>query len=412
MRSIIEAGQFARPENGTRLCVPLAVPSTLEGIRDLPLTKEPAWQSNGGLHNHPLRSLPFVLDVPVPKVSGRLIRIHLVGIFAHIPEDSVENPGSVGAQVQLIKDDRAVFRHDLVRSRHYCEASDLEPRYRLNGDGTSVETLGSVATVHGPRRVDLLTLDVEPTDADAFRFRDTGSAASFLIFDVFFEFEAVPVCPFKGSSGGVPLAEVGAVVRIADRVKFNRAIRQLEDGIIATTDLDEARSMALTFMAVVSAALLEMGAPREMHHFQLRAARTLDRLESTTSIAETTRHLLEEIVAPVLAKPSATGDALIDRALLWVDRHFGKDIQDVTIADQLGLSTSHFRFLFKQATGQPFHKYLVSLRLEKARQMLLGQDLPVSEIARSVGFASAAHFSRAFQKRFSVSPSAIRQARR
>ena len=69
----------------------------------------------------------------------------------------------------------------------------------------------------------------------------------------------------------------------------------------------------------------------------------------------------------------------MDRALTLVDRNFAKDLTDAAVAQQLGLSTSHFRFLFKQATGQPFHKYLVSLRLEKARRMLVEQGLPVGD---------------------------------
>ena len=79
------------------------------------------------------------------------------------------------------------------------------------------------------------------------------------------------------------------------------------------------------------------------------------------------------------------------------------------MAQQLGLSTSHFRYLFKQATGQPFHKYLVSLRLEKARRMLVEQGLPVSTVAKAVGFSALSHFSRAFAQRFSVSPTSLRR---
>ncbi len=346
-------------------------------------------------------------------MGGRLVRIHLVGIFALIPIERGESAGRTGAQVQVLDGRQVAVRQGLVCGRHYSDARELEPLCRLNGDGTSLETVGRAPTEQGPRRVDLLTLDVDGLAGDGrLRFVAAETEASFVIFDVLFEYEPAPTCPFRGRGGGVSLAELGSVVRVADRVRFGHALRQLEEGVRACDDLDEARSIALTFMAVVAAALLEMGAPREMHRFQLEAARRLDRLRSTGEIAETSRTLVAEIVSPVLSRPSATGDALIDRALAIVERNFGKNLQDTQVADQLGLSTSHFRHLFKQATGQPFHRYLISLRLEKARQTLLEQDVPVSEVARLVGFVSAAHFSRAFQKRFSVAPSALRQSRR
>lgn len=93
-----------------------------------------------------------------------------------------------------------------------------------------------------------------------------------------------------------------------------------------------------------------------------------------------------------------------------VERHYAKDLTDAMVAAQLGLSTSHFRFLFRQATGHPFHKYVVALRLEKAKQMLIEQEIPVSQIATAVGFTGLSHFSRAFTQRFSASPSHIRRA--
>ena len=92
-----------------------------------------------------------------------------------------------------------------------------------------------------------------------------------------------------------------------------------------------------------------------------------------------------------------------------IDRHFAKDITDATMADKLGLSTSHFRALFRQATGQPFHRYLISVRLEKAKQLLVEQEMAVSDIATAVGFATLSHFSRAFTQRFDVSPSCMRR---
>jgi transcriptional regulator GlxA family with amidase domain len=52
------------------------------------------------------------------------------------------------------------------------------------------------------------------------------------------------------------------------------------------------------------------------------------------------------------------------------------------------------------------------MRLERAREMLLQTEIPVTEVAEAVGFVNPAHFSRAFNKRFGIAPSALRQVRR
>ena len=223
--------------------------------------------------------------------------------------------------------------------------------------------------------------------------------------------ETVPIegCPFHSQAGGVSLSELGSVLRVGDRVKFAKAISQLEKSLSRTEDLDEARGEALTFLAVVTAATLELGGSRAMHTAQLEAARALDRLDSFDEILEETRARTEAIAPWLFESPAGPNTALMNRAMSIVERHYAKPLTDAEVANQIGLSTSHFRFLFKQTTGQPFHKYLVSVRLEKARRMLVEQGLPVSHVAEAVGFAGLSHFSRAFSQRFMVSPNSVRR---
>jgi AraC family carnitine catabolism transcriptional activator len=51
----------------------------------------------------------------------------------------------------------------------------------------------------------------------------------------------------------------------------------------------------------------------------------------------------------------------------------------------------------------------MGLRLEKAKSMLVHDEVAVSEVARAVGFTGLAHFSRAFTQRFQASPTTFRR---
>jgi len=376
------------------------------------LTDAPPWQSNGGpTRKHPARAFPFSLDAELPRDSGRITRIHLLGVFSIFAGKEVEAVGTLGANVQLADSQSISFRQDLLNGTHYGNAQDLTPIKRSNGDGSSIETVGTCEVAGTTYRVDLLTIDV-PFEASGktVRFRDLGSPASFVVFDMFAEFDPANGCPFRAHSGGVALSELGAVMRLCDRARFTRAFDQLERSLLKTEDLDEARGLALTFLAVVTAATLEMEGGREMHRVQLQTARALDRCKSNEDILEEIRAKIHKVAPTMFMEPTNPSAALMNRALAIVERNYAKPLTDALIAGELGLSTSHFRFLFRQATGQPFHKYLISVRLEKARQMLLEGHLPVSQVASRVGFAGLSHFSRAFAQRFSVSPTSVRRA--
>jgi AraC-like DNA-binding protein len=369
------------------------------------------WMSNGGgTRVHPAKSLPFSLEIGIEDLPGPPVRLEMIGAFARFASSTLEPAGTIGATVQIVNDDQLAFRQDLIQGRHYSDAAQLEPVDRVNGDGTSVTTVGSVEIDGATYRLDRLTIDLPPLDrGQSLVFRDLGSPASFALLGAHVEFATPPGCPFHSKSGLISLREVSAIIRVGDRRRFTRALEQLAAGIHVAADLDEARGQALTFLAVVTAGMLESGGSRELHRVQLEAARALEELETVTEIAGKIVELCERTTEPLFSIPDTPSAHLMDRALSIVDRNFAKDLSDSAIAEQLGLSTSHFRFLFKQATGSPFHKYVIAVRLEKARMMLLEQGLPVSQVAAAVGFTGLSHFSRAFTQRFSASPTNLRR---
>lgn len=400
-----KAGRLATAE---RLAVPFAVPA------DGPVWNDHrAWRSNGGPgRGHPARSRPYLLEIPLHLATASVQRFELVGVFAQWASAEYEAPGIMGATLELVGEGGPV-RYELLNGRHYRDAHDLRELNASAGDGTSVRKVGECEIEGETLRVDAITFDV-PTNfyPQSAKFRDNGSPASFLLFEVGVEVLPVPVCPFRGHAGQVSLADVASAVRIGDRVMLARAVDQMDTGVSEANDLDEARGQCLTFLAMVTAGLLEMGGTRDTHRLLLDAAREFETLDDPALLAERTRELVEEATVNLLQSPDSATDRLIDRALAILERNFAKRLSDEELAAQLGLSTSHFRFLFKAATGKPFHKYLVGLRLERAREMLMTQAMPVSEVAGAVGFTGLAHFSRAFSQRFKVAPSAVRDAAR
>lgn len=205
------------------------------------------------------------------------------------------------------------------------------------------------------------------------------------------------------------LSEVPGIVRCGDRVRLKRALHQLQDALASTADLDEARGEALMFISVVCAATMEMGASRAMHMVQLVAARSLDECADQAAVAELALDKIQEICEPLFAAAEDPTRLLIERTLRTINRSYADNITDVICAAEIGLSVSHFRFLFREVTGQPFGRYLTSVRLEKARRLLLEEGMKVSEVAAAVGFQGLAHFSRAFTQRFRVNPSFLRR---
>ena len=81
------------------------------------------------------------------------------------------------------------------------------------------------------------------------------------------------------------------------------------------------------------------------------------------------------------------------------------------LAETSGLSQSQFVRAFRGATGQPPHRYLVGLRVERARGLLEQTDMPITLIGVRCGFEQPSHFSTIFRAKTGFSPRAWRRAR-
>ena len=75
----------------------------------------------------------------------------------------------------------------------------------------------------------------------------------------------------------------------------------------------------------------------------------------------------------------------------------------------MGFSVRHFSRLFVDAYGVPPQKYILLLRLERARELLSSPDMSVTEIALSCGFSDCNYFIRIFKKYYSMTPMAVRK---
>ena len=96
----------------------------------------------------------------------------------------------------------------------------------------------------------------------------------------------------------------------------------------------------------------------------------------------------------------------------YIDSHLEENIRLETLANTAKLSLSHFARSFRDTVGVPPHRYILQRRIERAREMLIRTEVPLSEIAVGIGFADQSHFARNFHRWVGVAPSAFRRGAR
>jgi AraC family transcriptional regulator len=80
------------------------------------------------------------------------------------------------------------------------------------------------------------------------------------------------------------------------------------------------------------------------------------------------------------------------------------------VARECRLSVSHFSRAFRRSMGAAPHNWLLTRRVEAAKDKLRDDRLSLSDVALACGFADQSHLTRVFTRMVGVSPGAWRRA--
>lgn len=96
--------------------------------------------------------------------------------------------------------------------------------------------------------------------------------------------------------------------------------------------------------------------------------------------------------------------------LFQLEQHYASSDTGLTwMSDVLGVSPQHINTLFRKAFGLSPYQYLLQLRLQKSKELLItGHDQTIRQIAEATGFLDASHFISTFRKSVGLTPEVFR----
>jgi AraC family transcriptional regulator len=124
-------------------------------------------------------------------------------------------------------------------------------------------------------------------------------------------------------------------------------------------------------------------------------------------------HLLHRYAACRHTASELTGGlspAKLQRTIAYIQAHLEQALSLTTLAALVHLSPDHFARLFRQATGQTPHQYVLACRIAHAKQLLAETDMPLSAVGLQVGCTDQSYFTALFRKHAGMTPKAYRDA--
>lgn len=101
---------------------------------------------------------------------------------------------------------------------------------------------------------------------------------------------------------------------------------------------------------------------------------------------------------------------VIEQAVAYIRENFSSALTLSCVAEMFSVSPEHFSRMFKKETGLGFSKYLNSLRLQHAEQLLRNsQEQNITKIAEYCGFEDSNYFSKKFKEVYGTSPKKVQK---
>src|SRR5690554_2734518 len=95
---------------------------------------------------------------------------------------------------------------------------------------------------------------------------------------------------------------------------------------------------------------------------------------------------------------------IVKDVLIYIQNHLSDNLSVRHLAEHFGISFYHFHRILKAYMNEPLGSYINRLRLETAVKIIRFSELPLSEIAVQIGYNDCSAFSKAFSKKFGLSP--------
>lgn len=131
---------------------------------------------------------------------------------------------------------------------------------------------------------------------------------------------------------------------------------------------------------------------------------TVDKINSSIYLNSIIEHLENVIIGLEKLEREPTLHPVICQALAYVDKHYTTKISLEDLAKAVSLNKSYLSRLFKQEMGMNIQDYLIQIRMEKARELLVKTNEKIGYIARAVGYTDIYYFNRAFRKNHGMTP--------
>lgn len=197
-----------------------------------------------------------------------------------------------------------------------------------------------------------------------------------------------------------------------ERAEAQRLLNELLGHIFfaAGGSLEEIKARIYELLVLVSRRTIDVGAdPESTLKLSREFLQTIPEIPDANALCLWLSGVLNRLMDGTFRFADAKHADLMHKTLQYLYAHYAERITMEEMARRVYLSPAYFSRVFKQETGETFNNCLNRIRIEKSKELLLHQNLRLTDIAQLTGFEDQSYYTKVFRRITGVPPLKFRE---
>jgi len=164
------------------------------------------------------------------------------------------------------------------------------------------------------------------------------------------------------------------------------------------------KAFALELLVVLYRSVIMSNKTQQISILNLSSAKKVMDSNTSGELRDCLYEAILEIIEIVQTGKEESLGSLITIVKSFIHKNFSQDITLEDAAHLVHVSPCYLSRVFSQEVGVPFKKYLITVKLDYARRLLLSTNKSINEIALESGYHDISYFCRAFKKNVGIPP--------
>ncbi|MFC3767169.1 helix-turn-helix domain-containing protein [Paenibacillus sp. GCM10012303] len=195
-------------------------------------------------------------------------------------------------------------------------------------------------------------------------------------------------------------------IRQGDGCSLEQAVRDAFSHIVETNvSLEAAECICFDIVNNIMKTLIELEIEIDDDLGETLEQLFVPRFETIEELEQLVVRICLQVCGCIMGQKESKNVVLLDSMKAYIELHYADQTLNLeTIAGRFGLSPSYATRFFKDQTGCPLMRYIDSIRMERAKELIKSTEMTLKDIMGEVGYVDSTNFIRKFKKAEGVTP--------